>query len=397
MKSERATSWLLIAFAGLCSTLAGLGIGRFSYVATLPLIIDAGWASASGAAQLAAANLIGYLLGALVSHRLAVSIGTGWAIRAAMLVVVVSLICCSMNLGLYWLWIWRLVSGIAGAVLMSMTAPAVLARVPVAMRGKAAGMVFSGIGFGIVLSSFVVPALGTYSLSLAWLALAAITAAALCFAWPRFPVQEADRIVLQPLAAARANLMPRGAMLALICAYSLDAAGYLPHTVFWVEYLVHDLHKSLAMGGAFWALFGVGAAIGPLIGGFAADKFGFRRMLIACFAFKAIGVALPLISTSMPSLFISSLVVGALTPGLGALVSGRAAEIDGTAAHLRSWAVLTFSYSAVQAAGGYVMAGIYAATHSFSVLFAIGASLLALSTIISAIRFSYCAGGRQRC
>lgn len=380
MNSNSPSSWLPAAFAGLCATLIGLGIGRFSYVALLPLMIDAEWTSTSGAAQLAAANLIGYLVGALSAHRITLKLGASKAIRYSMLAVLLSTLGCSINLGLEWLWFWRLVAGMAGAVLMIVSAPAILSRVPAAMRGKAVGLVFSGIGCGIMLSGIAVPALGALHLSAAWLVLAAVAAMAMVFAWPKF--REQGPAPAPP--AIQARLMPQGALLALLCAYVLDAIGYLPHTVFWVEYLVHGLGKPLSTGGAFWTVFGAGALLGTLLSGYAADRFGFRRTLIACFALKAAGVALPLISTSMPALFISSFVVGALTPTMAAVVSGRVIEIVGPVAHQRSWAMLTFVYAVLQAAAGYAMATLYAATHSFNTLFAIAAVALAVAAAIAA-------------
>jgi predicted MFS family arabinose efflux permease len=380
MNSRPLSPWFPAAFAGLCATLIGLGFGRFAYVPLLPLMIDAHWTSTSGAAQIAAANLIGYLIGALAAHWLALKIGARLTVRAALLAVLLSLLCCSVNLGLAWFWFWRLMAGIAGGVLMIVSIPTLLSRIPAAARGKSIGLMFSGIGCGIMLTGFTVPALGTTHIRAAWLALAALTAVALLFAWPR---SRESAVVAAP-AAARTRLMPRGALLALLCAYVLDAVGYLPHTVFWVEYLVHGLGKPLSSGGAFWAVFGAGAVVGPLLSGVAADRFGFRRTLIACFALKAAGVALPLLSTSMPALFVSSFLVGALTPSMGAIVSGRVIEIAGPAELQRNWAMLTFIYALLQAVGGYAMATLYAATHSFDTLFAIGAVALGTAAAIAA-------------
>ncbi len=379
--------WLPLAIAGLCASLIGLGIGRFAYVPLLPLMIDSGWTSASGAAQIAAANLVGYLIGSAGAHRLALWRGPATVVRAAMLAVLVSLLACSVDLGIAWLWCWRMVAGAAGGMLMILAGPYLMRQVPAAARGKAIGIVFAGIGVGIVLSGLCVPAIGAGNLRFAWLLLAALVAIALLFAWPRFTNSgEAGAL---PAAAAPVEgrqpqaLLPRGALLALLCAYVLDAVGYLPHTVFWVEYLVHDLGKPLAIGGAFWAVFGAGAIVGPLLSGMAADRFGFRRTLVACFACKAAAVALPLLSTSMPALFVSSFAVGALTPGMVAVASGRVVEIAGPAAHQRNWAMMTFIYALVQASAGYVMAAVYGATHSFTLLFSVAAGALVLAACIA--------------
>jgi predicted MFS family arabinose efflux permease len=252
--------------------------------------------------------------------------------------------------------------------------------VPASVRGKAVGLVFSGIGLGVVFSGFVVPAFGARHLQAAWLALAACAALAIVYAWPKF----ASEPVLRP-AARSGPLLPRGAMLALLCAYPLDAIGYLPHTVFWVEYLVHGLDLPMSVGGAFWAVFGAGAALGPLLTGMMADRVGFRMTVIGCLVLKALAVGLPLLSTAMPALFISSFLVGALTPGLVAVASGRVAEIVGPGAHQRNWAMMTFMFALMQALGGYAMAALYGALHSFNLLFAIGASVLLAAAVIASL------------
>jgi MFS family permease len=131
-------------------------------------------------------------------------------------------------------------------------------------------------------------------------------------------------------------------------------------------------------------VFGAGAAAGPLIAGYAADRYGFRRAVTGSLAVKAAAVALPMLSSSVPALLLSAFLVGALTPGLVAVTSGRVVEIAGAAAHRRNWAMLTFMWALLQAAGGYAMAALYGALHSFNLLFGIGAAALALGATIAA-------------
>jgi MFS family permease len=327
--------------------------------------------------------LIGYLAGALIAHRLALKVGTARAVRGAMAAILLSFIACGVNLGLPWFWGWRFVAGVSGALLMILAVPWLLCQLPVALRGKAAGVMFSGIGWGIVLSGFTAPAFGTTHLDRAWLALATAVAFCVVLTWPRYgKPQVAMQVHGQP---PQGRILPRGALLALLCAYSLDAIGYLPHTMFWVEYLVHGLGKPVAAGGAFWVVFGLGATLGPPVCGLVADRIGFRTTLIACLALKGAAVALPLLSTETAALFVSFLLVGALTPGMGAVVSGRVIELEGGGGHQRNWALLTFFYSLLQAAGGHAMATVYAATHSFTTLFALGATALGAAVVVAAL------------
>ena len=55
--------------AGLCAVLVGIGLARFAYTPLIPALIDAQWFTAAEAAYLGAANLAGYLAGALLAAR----------------------------------------------------------------------------------------------------------------------------------------------------------------------------------------------------------------------------------------------------------------------------------------------------------------------------------------
>jgi hypothetical protein len=70
---------------------------------------------------------------------------------------------------------------------------------------------------------------------------------------------------------------------------------------------------------------------------------------------------------------------------MGAVVSGRVIELEGGGGHQRNWALLTFFYSLLQAAGGHAMATVYAATHSFTTLFALGATALGAAAVVAAL------------
>src|SRR3546814_12551227 len=64
------------------------------------------------------------------------------------------------------------------------------------------------------------------------------------------------------LAPARAFTLP---VALLLVAYTLDAAGFVPHTVFLADYVARGLDSGVAAGGFFWVLFGLGAISGPLL------------------------------------------------------------------------------------------------------------------------------------
>ena len=64
LDTGRSAIWLPI-FAGLCASLVSIGLARFAYTPLIPSLIQAQWFSASDVVYLGAANLVGYLIGAL--------------------------------------------------------------------------------------------------------------------------------------------------------------------------------------------------------------------------------------------------------------------------------------------------------------------------------------------
>ncbi|OOC29112.1 MFS transporter, partial [Helicobacter pylori] len=53
--------------------------------------------------------------------------------------------------------------------------------------------------------------------------------------------------------------------------------GFLPHTLFWVDYLIRHLNISPTIAGTSWAFFGFGATLGSLISGPMAQKLGAKE------------------------------------------------------------------------------------------------------------------------
>src|SRR5436309_1558632 len=72
-----ARGWVAEAWPGLCAVLVGVGLGRFAYTPTLPSLVSHGWLAPNEAAYVGAANLAGYLAGALVRDGGRAGGGTG--------------------------------------------------------------------------------------------------------------------------------------------------------------------------------------------------------------------------------------------------------------------------------------------------------------------------------
>ena len=107
------------ALAGFCAVLVGNGLGRFAYTPLLPALISDHWFTPSAAAYLGAANLAGYLGGAVLVHATARYARPAWVLRAMMVLTAVSLLACAArDLGFGWFFVWRFLAGYAGGVIM---------------------------------------------------------------------------------------------------------------------------------------------------------------------------------------------------------------------------------------------------------------------------------------
>ena len=114
------------AMAGLCASLVGLGLARFAYTPLIPALITAKWFSASDVSIIGAANLAGYLAGALLARPIAARLGSTWALRAIMGLATLSCFACSVPISFVWFFVWRFLAGAAGGIIMVLAASVVL-------------------------------------------------------------------------------------------------------------------------------------------------------------------------------------------------------------------------------------------------------------------------------
>lgn len=360
--------------AALSANLVAIGLARFGYTPLIPALIAAGWFAPSAAVYLGAANLAGYLAGALAARRVGQALGAAKTLRGAMALTAASLLACAFPLGFGWYFVWRFISGLTGGAAMALAAPAVLADLPPERRAIAGGAIFTGVGLGIAASGTLVPALVEWGVREAWFGLAALALALTAATWRYWPQAAAPAPSSSPPGSSTA-------LRALYLEYALIAAGQVPHMVFLVDFIARGLGRGLAAGGHYWTVFGLGALAGPLVAGHLGARFGFRTLLRAAFAWQAACVALMLVSTAAPALLLSSLVIGASVPGSVAIVIGRTHELipSDPTRQAAAWSYCTLAFALGQAVAGYVYSYIFAhAEHGYPVLFALAATAMLL-------------------
>jgi len=360
--------------AGFCASLVGIGLARFAYTPLIPPLVEAGWFAPGAAAYLGAANLAGYLAGALTARWVAARLEVAFVLRAMMLLAAAAFLACSAPSPFAWFFIWRFAAGAAGGVLMVLAAPAVLPLVPLARRGLASGLIFTGVGLGIAASGTLVPLLLAHGLTVTWLGLGAVCLALTAIAWSGWP-----RHAAMPRPAITQPMRGPGLALGAICiAYALNAAGLVPHMVFLVDFVARGLGRGLEEGAVVWVLFGLAAMAGPVLAGALADRIGFAAAVSTALILLAAAVALPAISPHPAAIALSSIVAGAFVPGIVPLVLGRVQELAaGDADRQRAaWSLATVAFAVGQAVAAYGFSFLYARTGDYTLMFALGAALL---------------------
>ncbi len=373
------------ALSGLCGCLIGIGLARFAYTPLIPALIEAEWFTASQVFYLGAANLAGYLAGALLAAPMAAWRSPVAILRIMMLIATVSFFASAFPLSFLWFFLWRFLSGYAGGALMVLAASTVLSAVPRSRRGLAGGVIFTGVGLGIIASGTLVPLVLQAGLVEIWFVLGLLALALTAFAWRGWPAGAAhppDAVAVSQPASERGSSSP---LRALYVSYGLNAVGLVAHMVFLVDFVARGRGAGLEIASWYWIIFGAGALIGPALSGRLADRIGFTWALRAMVLLQALAVSLVVVTDSSAWLVVSSFVVGASVPGLPPLVAGRVHELvpDRADLHRRAWGIATTAWAIGQAVAGYGFSFLFAQTGgSYVVLFGVGAAALWLALVI---------------
>jgi len=359
-KVDRLLVWRYI-FAGLCASLESVGLARFAFTPLIPELIHAGWFTQAAVVYLGAANLAGYVVGALVGRPLAARMANEHVLRLMMLLIAAAFFGCAVPVSFAWYFAWRFLSGVAGGVVMVLVAGTILPHVPAARKGAAGGAIFLGLGLGIAGSGTIIPLLLELGLAQTWIGLGVLSillTAVSWFAWPasalaRQPDQNArqapkpaastPRILTPILAKAPAAApspspspapapapapAPFGPDVRLLYAqYILLAGAALPHMVFLVDFISRGLAQGAYVGSVFWAIYGLGAMAGPPLYGYLADRLGSRFTI----RIVTVAIALDLLGfytvDNLVTLGVLTVIAGTFAPGIVPLVLARAHEL----------------------------------------------------------------------
>ena len=352
-----------VMVGGICGLVLSIGLARFAFTPLLPqLQLQAGLTDAA-AGGLAAVHYAGYMSGALA---VAWIDGVRWRHRLYSTGLWLSLLTVAGMALSNWLpaWaLWRYLGGLCGATGMLLGAGLVLGWLMRQGRRPELGVLFTGLGLGIVVS-----ALGAWSVSQMWamwshqwLAMAAMGLLFFVPAWLwRPPVPPAQPAVNAATASPKVS---RRWMLTMAGSYFAAGWGFVISATFTVA--IVEREPALAGQGALvWALVGLAAMPAVFLWDKVARRLGDTRALLLALGLQTLSVVLPAVSGSLAAALAGAVGYGATFIGIVsltlALVGRRAPQNPG-----KAMARLTLSYGAAQVIAPVVAGAMAQATGTF--------------------------------
>jgi predicted MFS family arabinose efflux permease len=376
MRTDRSTA---LAFGGLASMTAAIGIGRFVYTPILPAMLGAlGW-SKSDAGLVASANLLGYFIGALLAGRPFVIARPRPWLLAALTISAVSTAAMALPSDMVSFVSLRLIGGVASAFAIVCTSTLVLERLSASGRGSLSAIQFAGVGFGVMISAIAVSVMLAAGASwrTLWVGTGSLAILAAIAAAPLIPAGEDHRA---PMKADVTDAPPSG-MTAMIVAYGLFGFGYIITATFLVA-IVRLTAEVRVLEPWVWTLFGLAAIPSVTVWNWLGKRIGILNAFAAACAVEAVGVAISVEWVTIPGICLSALLLGGTFMGITVLGFMAGRMLSAGHPH-QAFARMTASFSLGQMAGPVVAGFLSERLGDFRV-----ASLIAAAALIAAAMLS---------
>src|SRR3546814_9204744 len=133
--STNDADWWKLTTAAVLAIFVGIGLSRFAYSPLIPVLIAEDWFTPAQTIYLGAANLAGYLFGALIGQQIAMRWQATRALRPMLLAATVAFFASATPISFVWFLVWRFVSGFPGGSLMVLAAPPIIPFAPDKRRG----------------------------------------------------------------------------------------------------------------------------------------------------------------------------------------------------------------------------------------------------------------------
>jgi predicted MFS family arabinose efflux permease len=363
---------LRVALAALVALAVSQGIGRFAFTPILPMMQQDAGLSVSDGGWLASANYLGYLVGALWAVRL--PLGASTAIRIGLAVTGLATVAMALHEGFVLWLVLRALAGVASAWVLVFVSAWALERLAVLQRTNLGGVVYAGVGTGVVVAGaacLVLMSLRAGS-SAAWTSLGIVALAATAVVWPVFGSGGAAQA---PPSEAPAR--HGGDFWRLVLCYGAYGFGYIIPATF-LPVMAKEVVPDPGLFGWAWPVFGAAAVLSTFVAAWAARRYSLRAVWSASHLVMAAGVVVPLVLPGLAGIIVAALCVGGTFVVITQVGLQEARAVAG--AHARPLiAAMTSAFALGQILGPLAVAALVRATGGFAAALVFAAALLAVS------------------
>lgn len=369
-------SGLRVAFAGLLALAVAMGIGRFAFTPILPMMLEDGGLSVAGGGWLASANYFGYLVGALSA--MVIKVRPAVAICLGLPVTGLATLAMGFADG-FAAWVaLRLLAGIASAWVLIVVSARCLELLAPLRRPVLNGVVFAGVGTGIMVAGLLCIALMHYGAdsAWAWIASGLLALLASAVAAPVLGRSGGARAAHGASAPADARRWD-GEFTRLVLCYGVTGFGYIIPATF-LPVMAKQAIADPALFGWSWPVFGAAALVSTLAAAARPAALGNRSLWIAGHFVMALGVVLPVALPGLAGILLSALLVGSTFVVITMAGMQEARLVAGTHAQ-RLMAAMTAAFALAQVAGPLFASALLGADGGFSTALLFTGALLAAS------------------
>jgi MFS family permease len=364
-----------------------MGIGRFAYTPILPIMQKDLSFSNAVAGYIASSNYAGYLLGAILAGVIPLKGYRAVSLRISLIFSIITTALMGLTHS-YLLWyVLRFLSGISSAFVLVLASGIVLDKLAVISKTSWSGLFYGGVGFGIFLSSLIIPSLNnSFQWEGTWIGLAVVSGILTFFVWIWLDDNSND-VEMKNKQEFFSNVPPIKWLLWLTIGYGLEGLGYIVTGTFIVSIAekTSSFHKGATI---VWMMVGLAAIPSCLIWSLLAKKWGFVKSLVLAMGFQSFGMVLPAFWISKTSFVISALLFGATFMGITTLATTLGRQMNPFNSS-RTIGILTAIYAIGQLIGP-TLAGILSSyTHDFKAAL-IGAAcvvLIGAGLLLNGIQF----------
>ncbi|MFW6851128.1 YbfB/YjiJ family MFS transporter [Burkholderia gladioli] len=367
--AARGPGPLRIALACAAVLAVALGVGRFAFTPLLPLMLAQGALDIRHGGWLASVNYAGYFVGALSCA--AIRIDEARMVRGGLLATIALTAAMGLLPGFaFWLPV-RFLAGVVSAWTFVFAAQWGMRRLAEQDALQWGGVIFTGAGFGIVVTGLIGAALAGRRAEPGWLGFALLAVLLAAPIWRMFAPRAGERAragkMRRPASSGRPGLhaAARRDARRLVLLYGAPGFGYIITATFLPVIARGALPIGSPWPDRFWPMFGAAQMLGAVFGSRLPARWDNRLLLALCYALQALAIVLGIVWPSAAGFALGSALLGLPFTAITLFAMREARRLHGDdAAGLMGYA--TACYGLGQIAGPLVAAPVVARAGSFT-------------------------------